>query len=89
MFLNVNVPAGTELKGLKLARQSRRMGTERYEESKTPYGRRVLWSFFEQPTTAEEESDIRAALEGYVAVTPLAASEFSQSAFDTLQTRIK
>jgi 5'-nucleotidase len=89
VFLNVNVPAGTELKGLKLARQSRRMGTERYEESKTPYGRRVLWSFFEQPTTAEEESDIRAALEGYVAVTPLAASEFSQSAFDALQTRIK
>src|SRR5690606_2560210 len=31
VFLNVNVPAGTELKGLKLARQSSQMGTERYE----------------------------------------------------------
>lgn len=89
VFLNVNVPAGTELKGLKLARQSSQMGTERYEESKTPYGRRMFWSFFEQPTTAEPGSDVQAALDGYVAVTPLQASEFSQEAFDQLKGRVK
>jgi 5'-nucleotidase len=89
VFLNVNVPAGNELKGLKLARQSSTMGTERFEESKTPYGRRVLWSLFVQPTTAEPGSDVQAALDGYVAVTPLVASEFSQRAFDELRSRIK
>ena len=89
VFLNVNVPAGTELKGLRLARQSSQMGMERYEESKTPYGRRMFWSFFEQPTTAEPGSDVQAALDGYVSVTPLQASEFSREAFDALQSRIK
>ena len=89
VFLNVNVPARTALKGLRLARQSSQMGTERFEESKTPYGRRMFWSFFEQPTTAEPGTDVQAALDGYVAVTPLQASEFSEAAFEQLQSRIK
>ena len=89
VFLNVNVPAGTALKGLKLARQSNQMGTERFDETKTPYGRRVLWSFFQQPAGAEPGSDVQGALDGYVAVTPLVASEFSQPAFDELQKRIR
>lgn len=89
IFLNVNVPAGAALKGMKLARQSSQMGRERFEESKTPYGRRMFWSFFEQPTSAEPGSDVQAALDGYVAVTPLVASEFSESAFELLRRRIK
>ena len=89
VFLNVNVPAGAELKGLRLARQSSQMGTERFEESKTPYGRRMFWSFFEQPTTAEPGTDVQAALDGYVAVTPLQASEFSEAAFEALKGRIR
>ena len=89
VFLNVNVPAGAELKGLRLARQSSQMGMERFEEAKTPYGRPMFWSFFEQPTTAEPGSDVQATLDGYVAVTPLIASEFSESAFDELRKRIR
>jgi len=89
VFLNVNVPAGTALKGLRLARQSSQMGTERFEESKTPYGRRMFWSFFEQPTTAEPGTDVQAALDGYVAVTPLQASEFSEAAFEALKGRLR
>ena len=89
VFLNVNVPAGSALKGLRLARQSRQMGTERFEEQKTPYGRRMFWSFFEQPTTAEPGTDVQAALDGYVAVTPLHAYEFSAEAFEQLKERIR
>ena len=89
VFLNVNVPAGTQFKGLKLARQSSEMGTERFDETRTPYGRRVLWSFFQQPASAEPDSDVQAALDGYVAVTPLIASEYSQAAFEALQKRIR
>jgi 5'-nucleotidase len=89
VFLNVNVPAGADLKGLRLSRQSSTMGTERYEESKTPYGRRMFWSFFEQPTSAEPGTDVQAALDGYVAVTPLQATEFSTDAFEALKSRVR
>ena len=89
VFLNVNVPPGAEFKGLKLTRQSSQMGTERFDETRTPYGRRVLWSFFQQPASAEPDSDVQAALDGFVAVTPLMASEFSRPAFDDLQKRIR
>lgn len=89
VFLNVNVPPGDQLKGLRLTRQSQAMGTERFEESKTPYGRRMFWSFFEQPASGEPGSDVHAALDGYVAITPLAASEFSESAFEALKGRVR
>ena len=89
IFLNVNVPAGTEFKGLRFARQSNQMGTERFDEGKTPYGRRLFWSFFQQPTEAEPGSDVQAALDGYVAVTPLVASEFSNDAFEKLKGRFE
>jgi 5'-nucleotidase len=89
VFLNVNAPAGAELKGLKLATQSNQMGTERFDEARTPYGRRLFWSFFQQPRSGESGSDVQAALDGYVAVTPLVASEFSQSAFDALKERVR
>lgn len=87
VFLNVNAPAGTEFKGLKLATQSNQMGTERFDEARTPYGRRLFWSFFQQPTTAEPGSDVQAALDGYVAVTPLRASEFDDKAYESLKGR--
>jgi 5'-nucleotidase len=89
IFLNVNVPAGVLAagKGLKLARQSRAMGTQQFEESRTPSGRRLFWSVFRQPTTAEPGTDVQAALDGFVAVTPLRASEFDAAAFDVLGKR--
>jgi 5'-nucleotidase len=89
VFLNINVPAGAEPKGLRLTRQSSQMGTERFEDARTPYGRPMFWGFFEQPTTAEPGSDVQATLDGYVAVTPLQASEFSGEAFDALKARLK
>jgi len=91
VFLNVNVPAGPAgaLKGLKLVRQSRRGGSERFDERRTPWGRRYFWSMFQQPTAAESDSDVQAALDGYVAVTPLVASEFDDRVFDGLKGRLR
>ena len=89
IFLNVNIPAGAEYKGVKVTRQSAQMGTERFEEARTPYGRRMYWSFFQQPASGEPGTDVEAVLAGYVAVTPLTTSEFSPSAFDLLQKRIR
>lgn len=89
VFLNVNVPAGPAdgLKGLKLVRQSRQMGMDRFEESRTPYGRRLYWSLFVQPETAEPDTDVQAVLDGYIAVTPLVASEFDAKEMEKLRGR--
>lgn len=91
VFLNVNVPAGPTdaLKGLRLVRQSRRAGSERFDERRTPWGRRYFWSIFQQPTGAESGTDVQAALDGYVAVTPLIASEFDNKVFDALKDRFR
>jgi 5'/3'-nucleotidase len=89
VFLNVNVPAAPadRLKGLKLVRQSSQMGQDRFEESRTPYGRRLYWSLFVQPETAEPETDVQAVLDGYIAVTPLVASEFDAKEMEKLKGR--
>lgn len=89
VFLNVNVPAvpADVLKGLQLTRQSSQFGVERFDEAKTPYGRRLYWSFFQQPVAAEPGTDVQAVLDGYVAVTPLMASEFDAGAFEKLKGR--
>jgi 5'-nucleotidase len=91
VFLNVSVPAGEAglLKGLRLTRQSRLMGTDRYDEQKTPYGRRLFWNFFAQPSTDEDGTDVWAVMQGYVAVTPLRASEFDERAYETLRAVVR
>lgn len=86
VFLNVNVPAGdaNSFKGIRLARQSDQTGRERFEEQKTPYGRRYFWSVWDEPTGDVEGSDVWAVEHGYVAVVPLKVGEFDRSAFDRM-----
>jgi 5'-nucleotidase len=83
-FLNVNVPAGAleTLKGIKVSRQSLLTGKERFEEQKTPSGRRYFWSVWEEPTGDAEGTDVWAVEHGYVAVVPLKAGEFDQDTFE-------
>lgn len=83
VFLNVNVPVGSldALKGIQVARQSLQTGQERYEEQKTPYGRRYFWSVWHEPTGDVEGTDVWAVEHGYVAVVPLKAGEFDQDTF--------
>ena len=79
-FLNVNVPPGTAnaIKGIQLTRQSRLTGVERFEEQKSPAGRRYFWSIWNEPAGDAEGTDVWAVEHGYAAVTPLAATEFDQ-----------
>ena len=91
VFLNVGVPAGPRqrFKGIRLTRQSGLSGVERYEERKTPDGRRYFWDVYSDPGGDGEGTDIAATKEGFVAVTPLHAGEFDQKEFDQLQGAIK
>jgi 5'/3'-nucleotidase len=90
VFLNVNVPAGatTAIKGIHLTRQSGLSGQERFEEQKSPRGRRLFWSVWNEPTGDVEGTDVWATEHGYAAVTPLRIGEFDQKTYDAWKTKI-
>jgi 5'-nucleotidase len=91
IFLNVNIPPGaaTAIKGIRVTRQSAQSGEERFEEQRSPTGRRMFWSIWKDPTGDAEGTDVWAADHGYVAVTPLHANEFDVKAYDTWSARLK
>jgi len=87
VFLNVNVPRGTAaaIKGIQLTRQSALSGVERFEEQKSPTGRRYFWSVWNEPTGDTEGTDVWATEHGYAAVTPLKVGEFDPKTYDALR----
>jgi 5'-nucleotidase len=84
VFLNVNVPAGTAnaIRGVQVTRQSRLTGNERFEEQKSPSGRRFFFSVWSEPTGDEEGTDVWAVEHGYAALTPLHVGEFDTKTYD-------
>jgi 5'-nucleotidase len=87
VLLNVNVPPGaaTAIKGLQVTRQSAQSGEERFEEQRTPAGRRMLWSIWKDPTGDVEGTDVWATEHGYAAITPLRANEFDLKTYEAWQ----
>lgn len=87
VLLNVNVPAGPSgaIKGLRLTRQSAQSGEERFEEQRSPTGRRMFWSIWKEPTGDVEGTDVWATEHGFAAITPLRATEFDAKTFDAWQ----
>jgi 5'-nucleotidase len=84
MLLSVNVPAGSAstIKGIQMTRQSELSGEERFEEQKSPSGRRMFWSIWKEPTGDREGTDVWATEHGYAAVTPLRAREFDRATYE-------
>jgi 5'-nucleotidase len=89
-FLNVNVPAGTgtAIKGIQLTRQSMQTGVERFEEQRSPTGRRYFWSVWNEPTGDAEGTDVWAVEHGYVAVTPLHTGEFDPRTYEAWRSKM-
>jgi 5'-nucleotidase len=90
VLLNVNIPPGaaTAIKGIRVTRQSAQSGEERFEEQRSPTGRRMFWSIWKDPTGDAEGTDVWAAEHGYVAVTPLHANEFDAKTYDRWRARL-
>lgn len=88
VLLNVNVPAGpsASIKGIQITRQSALNGDERFEEQRSPAGRRMFWSIWKEPTGDREGTDVWATEHGYAAVTPLRAREFDEKTYDAWRT---
>ena len=86
VFLNVNIPPGSletlSARGLRVTRQSGQSGAERFEEQRSPRGRRYFWSIWQEPTGGPAGTDVRAVEQGYVAVTPMRVGEFDAATFD-------
>jgi 5'-nucleotidase len=90
VLLNVNVPRGPagSFKGIRVSRQSGLSGEERFEEQRSPAGRRMFWSIWKEPTGDAEGTDVWATEHGYVALTPLRASEFDLKTYDAWRARL-
>ena len=88
-LLNVNIPAGAAgaIKGIQVTRQSALSGEERFEEQRSPAGRRLFWSVWKEPTGDAEGTDVWATEHGYAAVTPLRANEFDAKSYDAWRPR--
>jgi 5'-nucleotidase len=90
VWLNVNVPPGprTAIAGVRVTRQSAQSGEERFEEQRSPTGRRMFWSIWKDPTGDVEGTDVWATDHGFAAVTPLRAGEFDPKTYEAWE-RIK
>jgi 5'-nucleotidase len=84
VLLNVNVPPGpqTAIKGIRVTKQSAQSGEERFEEQRSPTGRRMFWSIWKDPTGDVEGTDVWATDHGFAAITPLRASEFDMKTYE-------
>ena len=90
VLLNVNVPPGsaTAIRGMRVTKQSRQSGEERFEEQRSPTGRRMFWSIWQEPTGDVEGTDVWATEHGYAAVTPLHADEFDMKTYEAWQRQL-
>ncbi|MFL6281526.1 MAG: 5'/3'-nucleotidase SurE [Vicinamibacterales bacterium] len=90
VWLNVNVPPGprTAIAGVRVTRQSAQSGEERFEEQRSPTGRRMFWSIWKDPKGDVEGTDVWATDHGFAAVTPLRAGEFDGKTYEAWE-RIK
>ena len=89
VLLNVNIPPGplSAIKGLRVARQTSQSGEERFEEQRSPTGRRMFWSIWKEPTGDADGTDVWATEHGYAAVTPLRATEFDVKTYEAWRSR--
>jgi len=76
VLLNVNVPAvaRSEIRGVKVTRQSDVVLEDRYEERRDPRGRRYFWLAAERvrpPSQMDKSNDVAALGERYISVTPV------------------
>jgi 5'/3'-nucleotidase len=86
-LLNVNIPHGPEIKGIRITRQGWRVYRDELVERLDPRGRPYYWIGGEAPTgIAEDEgTDFWALAQGYVSVTPLQLDLTAREAIPVLE----
>ncbi|MEE4241733.1 MAG: 5'/3'-nucleotidase SurE [Desulfopila sp.] len=71
-LLNINIPAGEKIAGIRVTRQGRRMWRNAIQETTDPWGRKLYWIGGGSPyTDSATDTDVYAVSKGYVSVTPI------------------
>ena len=71
-LLNVNIPPGAAIKGLRITRQGRSLWRDSIHETTDPWGEKLYWIGGGLPVTdSADDTDIVATAAGYVSVTPI------------------
>lgn len=87
-LLNVNIPAGPEIKGICITRQGWRIYRDVLVERLDPRGKPYYWIGGEMPTgdATDEGTDFWALEQGYVSVTPLQLDLTAREVIPLLET---
>ena len=82
--LNVNIPKGKDVKGLKICRQAHAFWEDRFDKRLDQFGKPYYWltgDFVEQDTT--EDTDLYWIEKGYASVVP---TQFDMTAYKSIKT---
>lgn len=90
-LLNVNIPdlPLTEIKGMRIARQGKRVYDDSIQETFNPHGEKYYWIGGGNPYWERgEDTDIQSIQDGYVSVTPIHLDLTNYQAIDFLKDRL-
>jgi 5'-nucleotidase len=91
--LNVNIPAveKSQIKGIKICRQSKGNWREEFEKRKDPMGKTYYWltGIFHNHEPESQDTDIWAITNNYVAVVPISVDMTAHGYLDKLKGRFK
>lgn len=86
--LNVNFPAGCEIKGLKTVRAARGYWTEEYEDFSNPHGKPFYWltGKFHNEEPDDPETDEYWLARGYGSIVPIRPDQTAKDKIDDIKT---
>jgi 5'-nucleotidase len=89
IYYNVNIPAGKDIKGVKLCQQSKGRWVEEFEERIDPRGRNYFWltGHFENHETANLNTDEWALNNGFVSLVPCTIDATHKPSLDVLRSQ--
>lgn len=71
-LINLNVPSGTNYKGVRVTRQGQRLWENAIQETRDPWGRACYWIGGGTPVRdTGHNTDVLAIQEGYASITPI------------------
>ena len=90
MCLNVNIPAGTDIKGIKVCRAAHGTWTEEFEQRTDPFGRNYYWITGSYSNTEPDsiDTDLYYLEHGFASVVPCRPDQTAHDAIALLASRL-
>lgn len=88
--LNVNVPVGVEIKGIKVCKQAMGYWTEEYEKRVDSHNREFYWltGYFVNTSPKGEDTDEELLSQGYITIVPTSCDRTATSAIPFVENMI-